>query len=167
MNKSGKWLIILWFITSKYGGWVLIGTLAAIRTNTVHFKNFLPCFDMKHVKNWLKKYTYFWCFKYTFIKDKSTPIFNISRTQIKHIFWGLFLSQAQIKMSNSDSWKFTIFFLISSTKNNPSLLVSGTWNVLEESLKMTPFFTEFRMIKCTYGLGNWQHWDVCTLMHNC
>ena len=31
----GRWLIILWFIASKYDGWALIGAWAAIRTNTV------------------------------------------------------------------------------------------------------------------------------------
>ena len=31
----GQWLIILWFIASKYNGWTLIGAWAAIRTNMV------------------------------------------------------------------------------------------------------------------------------------
>ena len=31
----GRWLVILWLITSKYNGWVLIGGWAAIRTNMV------------------------------------------------------------------------------------------------------------------------------------
>ena len=35
----GRWLIILWFITSKYDGWVLIWAWVAIRMNTVFWKS--------------------------------------------------------------------------------------------------------------------------------
>ena len=32
----GRWLIIFWFIASKYNRWALIGAWAAIRTNVVN-----------------------------------------------------------------------------------------------------------------------------------
>ena len=35
MNSLGRWLIILWFITSKYEEWELIGAWAVIGLNTV------------------------------------------------------------------------------------------------------------------------------------